>query len=215
MSDKPILFSAPMVCALLDGRKTQTRRTLKPKKDACLLTGGWTDDYVLDAGNQEWRERYYPWRVGDRLYVRETFSFDHSWAGTKPREVIPAAPVHYWADGNPTRGDWTKPIPAIHQPRWVSRITLTVTDVRVQRLHAISEEDSQAEGAYLDDSPCDHSRVTCEEIGCLGQTHKAGFCNIWSLINGTPSWLANPWVVAVTFSVEKGNINEVGEQGLA
>jgi hypothetical protein len=157
--------------------------------------------------------------IGDRLYVRETFSFDHSWTGTKPREVIPAAPVHYWADGNPSDGDWTKPIPAIHQPRWASRLTLTVTDVRVQRLQEITPADAIAEGiedVTREVAPSDKSlrfwkRYRDGAWNSYVDCPIGSYASLWTQINGAGAWDANPWVCAISFEVHRRNIDEVAK----
>lgn len=197
MADRPILFSGPMVRALLDGRKTQTRRVLSPQPN--MLNGGKPLNdghgaYSTDAG---WKR--YRISQGDRLYVREEYSFDHSWSGVPPRDVIPAASVWYWADGNPSDGDWTKPKPGMHMPRWASRLALTVINVRVQRLQDIGHVDAAAEG-------------------CLGKgaypggydiTPRDQFRDLWDSLNAARGfgWDANPWVIAVSFTVEHRNIN--------
>lgn len=216
MTDRPILFSAPMVRALLAGQKTQTRRLLKPKKDvmSCLLSNGWTDDYILDPGNREWLERYYPWRIGDSLYVREAWSPAHITTGMKPRDLMPGSPIWHWADGRiPDGGDWTKPKPGIHMPRWASRITLTVTDVRVQRLQAMSNEDAEAEGfkgGQLDDGfgPRDiGGGFTVESPGTYASAAGMFFLT-WQKLH--PEWdgYDDPWVVAVSFRVGRHNIDQ-------
>ena len=144
MTEKPIIFSAPMVRALLDGRKTQTRRILKPQI-VChtgpvpaftwgKFSGLYPDDW-FGYGNAI--DGALPYAVGDRLWVREAFSYDRL-----DVDKDGTLPPWYWADGNPSSGDWTKPKPSIHMPRWASRITFEVTEVRVQRLQEISEEDT-------------------------------------------------------------------------
>ncbi|AMM14208.1 hypothetical protein AX768_08995 [Burkholderia sp. PAMC 28687] len=90
-------------------------------------------------------------------------------------------------------------IPGIHMPRDASRILLEVTGVRVERVQAITEGDAMAEGVERDTEPCDHARQSCEDIGCLGKTHKASFCDLWCDLNGIPSWTNNPWVWVVEF----------------
>lgn len=152
MTDRPILFSAPMVRALLDGRKTQTRRIIKPRgKHPSLFNDGWTDSYVLDPGNEEWRQKDIPIKLGDRLWVREEWSGDFAWHSIKPSERHPSERLWFWADGNPDDGDWERPRPSIHMPRWASRLTLTVTEVRAERLQDISEADAIAEGVLRQD----------------------------------------------------------------
>lgn len=200
-----------MVNALLAGRKTQTRRLIKPRRAVSLFNGEWSDAYVLDPKNQSWRDEEVRYRAGDRLWVRERFSFEHRFSGIPPKDVSLSA-VWYWADGNPENGGWTRPMPGIHMPRWVSRLTLSVTDVRVQRLDDITEADAGAEGfaaGQLDDGfgPRDiGDGFTVESPGTWASS--AGmFLIAWQKLH--PEWdgYSSPWVVALTFSVERGNID--------
>lgn len=145
MADRPIIFSAPTIRALLDGRKSQTRRRIdKPKRlsGQNIFDGTWTDGYVMDPGNASWRAHCTPYALGDRLWVREGFSTEMLAEG----ECIYRATVDDDTDYYPTEIAeirWRSPI---HMPRWASRLTLIVTDVRVQRLQEISEADAVAEG---------------------------------------------------------------------
>lgn len=189
MTDRPILFSAPMVCALLAGQKTQTRRLA----------------WRMDCGKRvEWAPTI--WQKvapGDRLWVRECFSLDFYYT---PGEL-----AWYWADGNPDCGDWTKPKPSIHMPRWASRLTLVVTDVRQERLNDISEADARAEGIV--DGGC----INCgnpEPCGCDTPLPSArdSFANLWNRLHGEDAWMANPDVVALSFQVEKINIDHLGKE---
>ncbi len=232
MTDRPILFSGPMVRAILDGRKSQTRRAINPRRKSAidLFDGSWTDGYVLDPGNQSWREEAYPWRVGDQLYVRETFSGPYGCRRLPPRDWPVGAPIWFWADGDPQDGDWTKPKPGMHMPRWASRLTLTVTDVRVQRLQDISEADAIAEGVpeVMEGNTgdeiycprCDGNGVHAAlgagygitEVDCAEcVTAIQRFRNLWDRLNAKRGfgWETNPWVVAVTFSVQRSNIDKV------
>ena len=194
MSDYPIIFSAPMIRVLLDGRKTQTRRLLKPqpeKNSAGLwvwppyvtkVTKNW--DGFCQTSDEEDLKRFFtsparkglPARPGDRLWVRE------AWAKS-------ASGVEYRADFHDASwqqaGPWR---PSIHMPRAASRITLTVTDVRVERLQDISEADARAEGIDDCDSVC-------------------GFSELWDSLYGPGSWDANPWVAAIIFTTRMGNID--------
>lgn len=159
-----------MVRAVIAGVKTQTRRTMSERHR-------W---HFIEA---EGDPGLCPYGVpGDRLWVREAFSGHHDWEGQPPSDWrgVENDPIWYWADGNPQRGDWTKPKPSIHMPRRFSRITLEVTGVRVERLQDISEADAKAEGCVL--QPARH----CYEV-------------LWEQINGPGSWAANPWVWAVEF----------------
>lgn len=236
MTDRPILFSAPMILAHRENRKTQTRRTLKPQpgdldKPFMMDDGSW---HVTDSRGGHMSPLDVRYRVGDRLWARETISFEHCWTGTKPSDVPKGEPVWYWADGNPTEGDWTKPIVSIHMPRWCSRITDTVTDVRVERLQDISEADAIMEGcsavvgsnwwqgyrglgyggALLHQmTPGDAPPEWMIEPKPAGRSAWAdksardGFRDIWNTINGAGSWDANPWVIALTFTVTHRNID--------
>ena len=186
MKTRPILFSAPMVRAILSGTKTQTRRAVKDRHI----------DAAPPACFFQWlRERCTYGKPGDRLWVRETWQafFDDEVPADRPRGPrhtmgIPARPdrksfVFYRADGpGPVHRDgyaanW---LPSIHMPRKYSRITLEVTGVRVERLQDISHADAMAEGMALDDAIYDYSRL-------------------WEQINGTGSWDANPWVWVIEF----------------
>lgn len=184
MTERPIIFSAPMVRAILEGRKTMTRRILKPQPN--MLNGGkplnnGRGSYSVEAG---WKR--YPYAVGDRLWVREAFSY--SWVVSDDPDRRHLMPVWYWADGNPDSGSWSKPKPSIHMPRWASRITLEITDVRAQRLQEISEDDANAEGCIHHHDPAGDGQNVIEQ-----------FSYLWTSIHGPGSWDANPWVAAITF----------------
>ena len=194
MSDRPIIFSAPMVRALLDGRKSQTRRVLKPPYG--------TLEYLRDG---TWRPICLKFFPGDRLYVREAFSYE-----TLDVDRNGFMPPWYWADGNPVSGDFTRPKPSIHMPRWASRLTLTVTEVRVQRLQEISYLDTCAEG------------VDCETCAAMGQSacyrkgcgaSREAFRTLWNSLHGPDAWAQNPWVCAVSFTVAHGNIDNLNLNG--
>lgn len=232
-TDRPILFSGPMVRVLLDGRKTQTRRILKPQPTECPVDRFNYTGTVVKNGYSAWESWRndrpvnafkagegcvtclidIPYEKGDQLWVRETISFERKWTGTKPRDVPKGERVWYWADGQPTDGDWTKPIVAIHMPRWCSRLTNTVTDVRVERLADIDEIDAMAEGIIrYDADEFDDAEFAAIEGGDIYSTAVDAYQALWNCINGALAWAANPWVVAVTFSVREGNIDEAGEQ---
>jgi hypothetical protein len=217
VSIKPILFSGPMVRALLDGRKTQTRRLLKPQPEREQETWDWR---WTPPGYPErhlerfyWRKDSHPgsainWHLavkrGDVLWVREAFSYDRL-----DVDRDGALPPWYWADGNPEAGDWTKPKPSIHMPRWASRTTLEVTDIRVQQLHDISEEDAIAEGVTKVRDYCHVIRGFDYDEAGLCHTHATTpFAKLWNHINGPDAWSTNPWVVALTFTVHKCNVDE-------
>lgn len=211
MPERPIIFSGPMVLAVLEGRKTQTRRVLNPQPEtrrfctACgLHEGEWAACEAPECGDLTEPQPVslrLPYAVGDRLWVRERFSGPHDYEKERwpPRAWFTGDPIWYWADGNPVGGDWTRPKPSIHMPRWASRITLEVTDVRVQRLQEISEEDAVAEGfgkpfVVLPDP--EDGRL--EEWPAFASPRKC-FAHYWGHLHGPGSWETNPWVVAIGF----------------
>lgn len=196
MTDRPIIFSAPMVRALLDGRKTQTRRLLKPPYGTLEYLGGST-----------WRPIYTKCFRGDRLWVREAFSYE-----TMDVDRNGFMPPWYWADGNPTSGDFTRPKPSIHMPRWASRLTLTVTEVRVQRLQNISEADADAEGFGGDFPHVVMPDVFPDADEAGGLTIPQCFGRLWNSLYGPDAWDANPWVAAITFTVARGNIDALADE---
>lgn len=240
MTDKPILFSAPMVQAILreirapGTGKTQTRRVLKPQPRGDVIQFGWVRGTGAHWTDQEWNTHKLPYWTGERLWVRETWS--DVWAVRKvpigEREPAPGA-VWYWADGDPTEFEWERPRPSIHMPRWASRITLEVTDVRVQRLQEISEADARAEGVpeCLEGSLGDGvycNRCRGEGVhGALGQgggvievdcsdcdTAIKKFRTLWDSLNADRApWASNPWVVAVTFRPHLTNIDQMEKAG--
>lgn len=204
MADRSILFSAPMVRALIEGRKTQTRRVMNPQPVSCL---SWDDPPAgsYPSKNGWSRLRY---AVGDRLWVRETIDMGHTGyvictctyqADGTPVDLRPAP---FWA-GDQTR----KLIPSIHMPRWASRLTLTVTEVRVQRLQDISEADAIDEGVLS--FPPVHASGPLTERGCppIGGSPVERYARLWDDINGPGAWDWNPWVAAYTFTVEARNID--------
>jgi len=229
MADRPIPFSAPMVRALLDGRKTQTRRICKPANNAHLChvvpldvppQPGWFGD---EEGEVQFFSGYAP---GDRLYVREEYYQFGSWAavdgaltkggqqkwafdGAKPMVTFepPADFLVSRSKTFPGIPRWYKRLGRF-MPRNLSRMTLTITDVRVERLQDCSEADAWAEGVCLKGPvDCDASTLTVPGTGIIGNHAVAVYASLWNSINGKGAWEANPWVVAVSFDVRKGNID--------
>jgi len=210
MTDRPIIFSAPMIRALLDGRKTQTRRVLKPQP--CIRP----EIHEPRSGDPFWcvfngDEIAYrvsvPYAIGDRLWVRENHSYPKPWADNPDR-------VHFGHVFYPASTDAPFPSPylrekpadhgrirsSIHMPRWASRLTLTVTDVRVQRLQEISEADAVAEGGDAVQARMYPELGTCRDW----------YADLWDSLHGPDAWDANPWVVALSFTVQRGNIDQIG-----
>ena len=213
MTDRPIIFSAPMVRALLDNRKSQTRRILKPQPPE------WVSAVCHDAG-REWIGSgdghgtilRSPFAPGDRLWVREAHYLTDD--GDEERVVYAedqgAVAAHLAGVTNMQRqynlsDAWAKPHlqlrSSIHMPRWASRLTLIVTDVRVQRLQEISEADAIAEGFR----PYANSLT----IDCDTPPPSGDFRSLWNSIHGPDAWGANPWVVALTFAVHHCNIGDM------
>lgn len=202
MADRPIIFSAPMVRALLAGTKTQTRRRLKPQPESPRVGGA-----GLMRGRWVWRDGYdgfplgpiyMPFEPGDRLWVREAFTCE----GQSEGEALFRATVdddtgYYTEEIAEIR--WRSPI---HMPRWASRLTLIVTDVRVQRLQDISEEDAVAEGC--------NSFPVPEGNEVRRMSARDAFGALWNSLHGPDAWGANPWVCAISFTVHRCNIDHVG-----
>ena len=203
MKERGMIFNAEMVRALLDGRKTQTRRPVKfpvhDKNLGCELAGNELAG-ELSAGN-------YPnsafGKPGDRIWVRETWA--EAGASAPDLKLYRANyPEHVPSiyENVPPAEEirWT---PSIHMPRWASRILLEITDVRVERLNAISEEDARAEGII--DGGC----LNCgepEPCGCANPEPDAtdAFAYLWQSIYGQENWNADPWVWVIEFKRVEG-----------
>ncbi|KAI93529.1 hypothetical protein T281_16090 [Rhodomicrobium udaipurense JA643] len=219
--ERPILFSAPMVRAILEGRKTQTRRIVKRQPaGAESVSQTLASDVAPDkVGAWEfWAGKpqtplsdpvFCPYgRPGDRLWVRETWADASSEngpvvlyrAGNDRRYLVDESyPVDYDRFPIKSRDAWSRWAadveggsggyrPSIHMPRWASRISLEITDIRVERLQDINEEDARAEGVAPWRRPVAQSAP-----------HFAAFADLWRGLNGPDSWAANPWVWVVAF----------------
>lgn len=184
MKERPILFSGPMVRALLEGRKTQTRRVVKYKNIrqtppmGKMFSGGFEGDSICPYG-----------QPGDRLYVRETWKqafpvTDYSYG------VIYAADKWQSLGMAEYCGGWK---PSIHMPRWASRITLEIVSVRVERVLNISEADARAEGVEPE----------IDGWNLKGEVYAywKGFAILWDSINKKRGfgWEKNPWVWIIEF----------------
>jgi hypothetical protein len=216
MADRPILFSAPMVRAILAGTKTQTRRVVKTVgRDGGFVIveegdGSWwprrSDDgescfvTVRDRGGHYLHEipMTCPYGVpGDRLWVREAWRGSATLDWAKPSDMPAGSAIFYEADDRSTWcDDLTHPPstlkrPGMFMPRWASRITLEVTGVRVERLQDISDADALAEGI-------DRHEVLTDGDAPPG-FHRETYQKLWERINGPGSWAANPWVWVVEF----------------
>lgn len=214
MSDKPILFSGAMVRAILDGRKVQTRRILKTPR-GCPKNWLYTPGGLVDPTMGWWRDPEFdrvgwssalPFLAGDKLWVRETWrtTGDGGRADATPPRKLQPYPVWYEADGNaPVWEDVGKLRPSIFMTRWASRISLDVTDVRVERLQDITEPDAISEGAFKGKATGRvFNNVTEMRIGGTEwRNARDWYADLWDTINGAGSWDANPFVVALTFQV--------------
>lgn len=230
MTERGMIFNAEMVRAILDGRKTQTRRPVKfpvlDKNLGCELSGNELAG-ELSAGNYLNSAFGKP---GDRVWVRETWGVvSHEldedgriqpWTPTRPATAIHEMPFGngyysghaiYAADGDFTWGDddgyedgrscWK---PSIHMPKAASRILLEITDVRVERLNAISEEDATAEGVPPAGSLLpDYPGTFLTPKGDFA-TAKVAFQRLWESIYGEESWKANSWVWVISFKRVEG-----------
>lgn len=204
MRERPILFSAPMVRAILDGSKTQTRRMVKPQpSDSAHTAGG--DGTPMQSWWETGKDiNWCPYgRPCDRLWVRETWGLHDQGFDTAEESTFPI----YRADSFPPAPKRWRP--SIHMPRALSRITLEVTGVRVERLQRISEADAIAEGVQrirIGDGYDDMYSATArswadaiEQRPDVQDTAGAAYRELWESINGLGSWLANPWVWVVEF----------------
>lgn len=217
MTDRPMLFSAPMVRALITGAKTQTRRILKPQpiiNSAGLLKWGTRRDIVQGSADDVAVAQKI-WK-NDRLWVRE------NWQGLTFGDFTPTkrqpCEIRYAAtdpcadlDADARGYSWR---PSIHMPRWASRITLLVTDVRVERLQDISPEDAIAEGIEPHHAGwMPYSTTFFEADGVTPANYhpdpRESYRQLWNKINGFGAWDANPWIAAYTFTVHTHNIDEL------
>ena len=209
MKERPILFSASMIRALLNGTKTQTRRVVKPQFAADALpvempaidpAWGWvipghSGVWWCDAAANPDDLRRCPYgQPGDRLWVRESWRAPLAYELTPPRDIQPGTPIAFQADGAGTLPHINvgKLRPGMFMPRWASRILLEITDVRVERLQDINEADAVAEGSFTWAGEQDTPVRDLIEARLV-------YRQLWEQINGTGSWDAIPWVWAVSF----------------
>lgn len=199
MTERPILFSGPMVRAILNGTKTVTRRVVKPQRHPFgrMLTA---DEVAGEAIGGTCAVLCPYGQPGDQLWVREAWAADAQVNGVAPRELSEGEPILYPADGaiRQTGCAMIKPgktRPSIHMPRTASRILLEITAVRVERLQEISEEQAIAEGVHRDL----RMWFATDEGGPAFTWPQHAFEHLWRKINGAECWDANPWVWVVEF----------------
>jgi len=213
MKDRPILMSDPMVRAILDGTKTQTRRVVKsqpqpnggiglhPVKPYQTTSGGWT--WVLAATRHGSGGNIFTCPYGDpgdRLYVKEAWRTSGEYNMRKPRELPDDAPIEYIAstpyDEARLTGRYRH---ARFMMRWMSRITLEIEDVRVERLQEIGDRDVLAEGCVIPEKPAPYRDACGELVLPHERTASDVYRALWESINGPSSWALNPWVWVVSF----------------
>ncbi|EOF5041655.1 hypothetical protein ACK1M2_003204 [Providencia rettgeri] len=215
MKERGIIFNTEMVRAILDGRKTQTRRIINPQPELTQKSGFKWKGGLFGAGsdiretNRNFAHKNCPLgKVGDLLWVRETWQgplidyadnepqfkgnhiFEKSDNCVYKADGL-AAPEFIDSDDNLKQG-WR---PSIHMPRWASRITLEITDVRVERLQDISKQDAIFEGAPRGHHSID---VISKRFG-FPDFSRSWFAQIWMDIYGEDNWAANPWVWVIEF----------------
>jgi hypothetical protein len=230
MTDRSILFSAPMIEALLAGRKTQTRRAREPVKGPAQ-EGDRLISWPADALIREGVLIRPGFAVGDRLWVRETYyqmghwepvigkltkGGKHKWAFIPYNDTVLFKAPEKYAKARPrSRPDFIQHYKRLGRfmPRKHSRLTLLVTDVRVEKLQDISEADCIAEGPKVKGwadfglgNTLNGVMVETDQPH-VSATPRCWYRELWDSINGAGSWDANPWVVAVTFELQKGNID--------
>jgi len=186
--ERPILFSTEMVRAILDGRKTQTRRITK-KQPVDILPMNVPDQWVVlltrePAHGEVWKCRYGV--PGDRLWVRETWIDPFTTEYIKPSKLPISTEIRYKAGESLNYSNWR---PSIFMPRWASRITLEIVNVRVERVRDISEEDAWSEG------------VGGGQLSRFDIDGRILFKSTWNSINAKRGygWDANPWVWVIEF----------------
>lgn len=211
-----MLFSAPMVNAILEGRKTQTRRvmTVQPpdwynghvdiaSKDAFAVWLGETESQDEMHGG----ELKFPYgNIGDSLWVRENIRFGKGYDGVKPKDIPKEPHIKRWYEADTGMGEVPNGFgvvrPSIFMPRYFSRITLDITGIKVERLQDMSKEDAKAEGSYLGKCECfPPPRTPIESMMRQTWCHQHGneFKDLWVTLNGQESWDSNPFVWVIEF----------------
>jgi hypothetical protein len=207
---KPIIFSTPMVQAILDGKKTQTRRVIKPQPDGEIKANIPYEFYGTKTERIFTDTKAYlaPCSVGDILWVRETWCTHEDMADVFENQLRPG----YYYKANEIGKEWVndreivKWRPSIHMPREAARIFLRATNVRVERLQEITEEDAIAEGVgdpydYQSPEYYDQPHMRGLEI------NKSAFAGLWDSLNEKRGygWRTNPWIWVIEFEREEVN----------
>lgn len=195
MKSRPIIMRAEEVRVILDGRKTQFRRPIKPQPVLTVFPSPcWWEHtrkpWMPIGGVHQDRWKCPHGQPGDRLWVRETWRCR---GGREYEYQQHQASIVYRADVEPVESSCNEWRPSIHMPRWASRITLEIVRVRVERVGDITEEDAKSEGIKIGE---DRSHSFAEH-GLPYHPHADAFGNLWQSTHGT--WNANPWVWVVEF----------------
>lgn len=206
------MFSGEMVCAMLEGRKTQTRRRMKAIPPAGAVGAIRSPDGKFNWHNDKGFFVGEPFpcaygATGDFLYVREDYRvssfYDRMAPSSFPQNDM--LRIYYEADKKPLE-NFGKKREAMFLPRWMSRITLELLEVRVEKLHAISDEDCFAEGINMDD----YAKGKSEPRTLRGGTPaRYSYALLWDRVNGDGSWQINPFVWVLVFEVRLQNIDEL------
>ncbi|WP_374736278.1 morphogenetic protein [Klebsiella variicola] len=222
MKERGMIFNGEMVRAILDGRKTQTRRIMAPQPtddiERCIFPNpeaiGWKSSLRHKHGSTTAHFCHYG-KPGDRIWVRETFQgplFDYDLMDSYCKDPTPFEKPEfcvYKADGVPAPEFYDADDelhccwrPSIHMPRWASRILLEITDVRVERLNSIHDVDAMREGIQ-NLTTCSHADFGIP--GVVNAQHPVrAFQLLWESIYGADSWRANPWVWVIEFKRVEG-----------
>lgn len=217
MKEHPILFNEVMVRAILDGSKTQTRIVSNPQPEFVAFPDPHEKPVTAPTpsiiGANGFQMLKCPFEIGDRLWVREKFQplWDEGIEyGSDERLNYKTGAGYYISypatDGivefvNADEEDSTACKPSIHMPRWASRITLEIVNVRIERLNDISDGDAVAEGITWQSGVswlCDYERH-------LTSAYRSLFADLWRSIYGETSWDENPWVWVIEFKKVGGN----------
>ena len=220
MTEKPILFNAEMVRAILAGQKTQTRRVINLQPVGVLgaqmtrandmdvfLWHGWP--HMVKSGHAPVPLKCPYGEPGDLLWVRETWATDGVRDAIKPTNLPPDSHIYYRASLNEDKHEWQLHTnfggrwrPSIHMPRWTNRIMLRIEVVRVERVAEIEPRDAIAEGVEFAERawaqvPARNPRRPIDYV--------EAFRHLWDSINAKRGfgWDANPWVWVVEFSVKR------------
>lgn len=209
MKERPILFSTPMVQAILGGTKTQTRRVVKPTPELVKIEMTDTEGYYLydkksrigySVEHGDAVEICPYGQIGDVLWVRETWQYSQDELGNNSSTTKGDCFGKFLYKANGDTPDTWKP--SIFMPREACRIRLKITDIRVEQLHYISEDDAKAEGSpmyVMGHGVIDNSKLNADPGYSSFINYRMGFEHLWKSINGPESWDLNPFVWVISF----------------